>query len=511
MSDVVVAGSGAAGLSAAIAAAEAGARVTVLEATSLVGGTTALSSGAMWVPANHRHAGDDIRAGRRYLEALDLGDTSAAARDRFLDEAPRVTKWLEDVTGLDLSVVPLPDTHAELPGAAATPGRTLEPGRRTVPAPIIAMVRPTPAGRPPMTLAELLTGGVPAAELERRRVDGVLTGGRALITALLTAALDAGVEIRTSARATRLRTGGVMVGDELIPGRIVLATGGFERDPELSAAFLPLRPDGLIGAPGARGDGLRMAMAAGARLGSMADAWWCPTIKVPGVPGSDQPHHRILLAERARPGAVMVDQDGRRFTDESQNYCDVGRTLHAFDAGFCFPRNPSWLIFDAEHRARYPVGPLRPTDPNPPWLHHAATIGELAHVIDVPEKSLTATVQTFNEGAGRGADPAFGRGTRAFGRATGDPQAPHPTLRGLTEPPYFAVAVHAGLGGTKGGPRTDPDGRVQHVLDATVPGLYAAGNAAASPFGLAYPGMGATISLALTFGTLAGRAAATDR
>jgi predicted oxidoreductase len=130
--------------------------------------------------------------------------------------------------------------------------------------------------------------------------------------------------------------------------------------------------------------------------------------------------------------------------------------------------------------------------------------------MDVPAEALGETIERFNTAARGGSDPDFGRGTGAYDRAMGDNAAPHPTLRALTEGPFYAVPVHAGLGGTKGGPRTDGDGRVLHIGGGPVPGLYAAGNAAASPFGYAYPGTGATLGQALTFGALAGRAAATD-
>jgi hypothetical protein len=511
LTDVVVAGSGAAGLAAALAAAQSGARVTMLEATPTVGGSTALSSGAMWVPGNHLHAADTADDARRYLAALAGGDTSAAAVTQFLRYAPRMARWLHESASLALTVIPLPDNHAELPGASARPGRSLEPGPVSVSPAAEALLRPPLPWRPPLTLAELLAGNVPPELPAQRRASGVVAGGQALVAALLHAVLDAGVDVRTSARVSRLGPGGVVVDGELIRGRIVLATGGYERDPGLSAAFLPVPPRGLIGAPGARGDGLRMAMAAGAELGNMADAWWCPTIEIPGDTIDGQPLHRILFAERSRPGTIMVDQRGRRFVDEAQNYCDVGRALNAFDpGGFRFPRDPSWLLFDAEYRSRYPVGPVRPADPDPAWLRRAPSIEALAAAIEVPADSLAATVRDFNTDAERGADPVFGRGTRLFDRMMGDSSAPHPSLRALSAPPYYAVRVHSGVGGTKGGPRIDADGRVRHVHGGLVPGLYAAGNAAAGPFGLAYPGMGATISLALTFGALAGRAAATD-
>ncbi|MEO3781053.1 FAD-dependent oxidoreductase [Micromonospora sp. B11E3] len=512
---VVVLGSGAAGLSAALAARIAGARVTLVEATSTIGGTTALSSGAVWVPGNHVHRGesgvDAPELARRYLESLAVGDTAPALLEQFVVEAPKAAQWLERNTALRWQVLPYPDCHRERPGGMGAGVRSLEPQPLAVPEEALARIRPPLPWRPPLTLTELAAGGMSAELAAERRRTGTVVGGQALVAALLTAALDAGVVVLPATRVTRLSPDGVVIGDRPRRARVVLATGGFERDPVLLRAFLRAPVRGLIGAPGARGDGLRLAMAAGAALGNMSEAWWCPTIRVPGDEIDGQPVHRMLFAERARPGVIMVGRHGRRFTNEAQNYNDVGRAMHAFSASdFRFDADPSWLVFDASARGRYPIGSVRPGDPEPEWLLRAGSVPELADRIGVSRDVLVDTVARFNRAAGSGEDLEFGRGTGAYDRALGDVNAEHVTLRPLTEPPYFAVPVHAGLGGTKGGPRTDEHGRVARADGSVIPGLYAAGNAAASPFGLAYPGTGATLGQALTFGVLAGRAAATD-
>jgi hypothetical protein len=257
------------------------------------------------------------------------------------------------------------------------------------------------------------------------------------------------------------------------------------------------------------GDCLRMAMSLGAALGNMSEAWWCPALGVPGERVDGAALFRLVLTERARPGSLMVDGRGRRFVDEAANYNDVGRSLHDFDAaGFAFPRTPAWLVFDAEYRARYALGPLARGGAEPAWVARADDLRGLAGAIGVPAEALEATVARFNALAGAGRDDDFGRGAYAYDRFIGDAGASHATLRPLGEGPYHAVRVLPGCLGTKGGPRTDDRGRVLTADGGDpVPGLYAAGNAAASPFGLAYPGAGGTIGPALVFGHRAGEAA----
>jgi len=341
--------------------------------------------------------------------------------------------------------------------------------------------------------------------------------GRALVAGLLAAVLDAGVDVRTGARVRSLRrdTEGRVVGvqsaaGDRLDGRVVLATGGFQHDPALAATFLPGAPIAPMGTPGCAGDGLRMALAAGAVLGNMAEGWWMPALQVPGERVAGSAHYRAVHRERAQPGAVLVDRGGRRFADEAQNYGDVGRAMGRFATGDePWPAAPSWLVVDAANRARYPLGPLGPGDPDPPWLACADDVDALARAIDVDPHALRATIERFNAAAERGEDPDFGRGTFAYDRWIGDPRAPHPTLAPLRRPPFRAVPVHLGCMGTKGGPRTDDRGRVLGV-HGPVPGLYAAGNAAASPFGTATAAGGATLGPALVFGTRAGEAAAHD-
>ena len=519
MDNVIVIGSGAAGLAAAVAAGHAGARVTVLESTSTIGGTTALSGGVAWVPDNHRAAEigfeDDREDALTYLRGLSLGDSDDELTDRFVVEGRRVLQGLEDRSPLRWRALAYPDYHAPRPGGRSG-GRSVEPDPVIVEAELAARIRRPASWRARVMHSEIILNDIDPEVVAERERTGASTMGGALTAGLLIGAVEAGATIRTDLAVRSLRTSdgrvvGVETGEGSLDGAVVLASGGFERDPAFASAFLRAPITGFTGGPGARGDGLRMALTVGAELGNMSEAWWCPTIRVPGDEIDGEPLSRLILNERARPGSIMVDQRGRRFCNEAQNYNDVGRSLHAFDpGGFRLERDPSWLLFDQAYRERYPVGPVVVEDPDPDWWERAESVASLARLMGVEDRSLVATVERFNEQAARGEDLDFGRGRSVYDRFVGDGSAQHPNLRPIEEPPFFAVPVHAGTLGTKGGPRTDPDARVRSIAGGTIPGLYAAGNAAASPFGMLYPGAGGTIGPALVFGTLAGEAAAVD-
>jgi succinate dehydrogenase/fumarate reductase flavoprotein subunit len=338
--------------------------------------------------------------------------------------------------------------------------------------------------------------------------------GQALVGGLLAGLADRGVEVRTSLRVEHLvedRDGvrGVIAGGERLDGRVVLATGGFQHDPALRAAFLPGTEIAPLGTPGCAGYGLRMAMNARAMLANMVEGWWMPAIAVPGEELDGVQHYRPLHTERAQPGAILVDRAGQRFVDEAQNYGDVGRAMQRFDPyAYAFPASPCWIVFDSRYRSSYPFGPLLPGDADPEWLHRADDLDELGEQLGAPKGALRTTVARFNEGARRAEDPDFGRGTRQYDRWIGDPTAAHPTLACVGDPPFYAAQVHLGCLGTKGGPRTDDRGRVLRLDHGAIPGLFAAGNAAANPFGIATPAGGCTIGPALVFGTRAGETAA---
>lgn len=506
---VIVVGSGAAGLAAALAAAHQGADVVVLEAARGIGGTTAISGGVVWAPGNEHDRSDPADA-HTYVQAVARGDVDRPALDAFVDDAGRVMAALEDRTPLRWA--PLhdwPDYHSEFPGGRDG-GRSIWPTPMTVPGRVAERVQEAPD-----------SSERPAYDDDDQAITDAVVfrgplRGQGLVGGLLAGLLDAGVEVRSGTRVDRLLRSdlgvtGVQIAGERLEGRVVLATGGFQFDPALRAAFLAAPGIVPLGTPACSGDGLRMAMSAGTRLGNMTEGWWMPTLSIPGEQLNGAPYSRPLHSERAKPGSILVDRRGLRFVDEAQNYCDVGRAMQRFDAGsYSYPASPCWLVFDAAYRARYPVGPLEPGDPDPDWLHRADDLDGLADQLCIPRAALADTVRRFNVGASLGEDPDFGRGSRPYDRWIGDSRRSSPNLAPLVDGPFFATRVELGCMGTKGGPRTDDRGRVLDLTGRPLPGLYAAGNAAASPFGIGVAAGGGTIGPALVFGDRAGEAAVSD-
>ncbi len=366
------------------------------------------------------------------------------------------------------------------------------------------------------------TGGVSAEELARRAVRDERGAGQALAGSLLKACLELGVEPITECRALSLITEDrEVVGVRFerpdgstfetgARGGVVIATGGFEWNEELKRAFIrgPLTRSASV--PTNTGDGLTMAMRLGAALGNMREAWWVPTIDV-DVPGWGTVTWQVN-GERSRPHCIMVNDDGRRFTDEAANYNAFGSAFHVVDvARFDYVNHPAWMIFDSHYLRSYGLAGHRDPVDTPGWMTSAPSLGDLAAKIGLPAGTLEATIERWNSTVAEGHDPDFSRGVSAHDRFWGDAafgMAPQTTLGPLDTAPYHAVRVHSGCLGTKGGPLTDGHARVKDVDGEVIPGLYAAGNVMASPMGMTYGGHGGTLGPVLTFGWLAGADAA---
>lgn len=524
--DVVVLGTGAAGLVAALVAAQSGARVGLFEKGDLVGGTTALSSGVAWIPANPRAAeagvADSEEQGLGYLESLSHGKILPELAEAFVRTGPELVEWLDSSTPLKLRLVPgFPDYHPENPGGKSGGGRSLEPELFSfdrLPGwndRIVGVTRP-------MLVAETPIGGgtgVLDREVERQRHERKLEGlGRAMVGALLRGCLDHGVSPVVGAQARELmfehgRVSGVRFEGpgspaEVRAGSVVIATGGFESDPELVRDFLrgPMRmPPGV---PTNTGDGLRMAMQAGAMLGNMSEAWWVPVVELPERHPDGRPVVSLVLRERTLPRSIMVNSSGLRFTNEAANYNALGGAFHQFDpTRFDYVNQPCWLVFDDEYVRCYGGFGAPPGGPAPDWIVRAPSLAELAERVGIDAEGLTGTVRRWNRLAASGRDVDFGRGESAYDGWCGDRAAypgPSATLGPVDAAPYYAVPIVASALGTKGGPRTTVDGEVLDVRSSVIPGLFAAGNAMAGPTGMVYGGAGGTLGPALVFGYRAG-------
>jgi succinate dehydrogenase/fumarate reductase flavoprotein subunit len=533
--DVVVLGTGAAGLTAAIAAHDGGASVAVFEKAGKVGGTSAWSGGMVWVPQNPHMAEMGIADSRddvlTYLQSMSHGLIDEKLAEAYVDAGPEVISYLEERTPARFQIIKdFPDYHPEHPGAARRGGRSLE-------CPLFPFadlgawqdrvtVGPQLSGNILMSETSLgrgAPGGVPAEEMARRQVRDERGAGQGLVGALLKGCLDRGIEPVTGARAVRLvQEDGRVTGVELetaegrrtvgARGGVVMATGGFEWDRDLVTTFIRGPLERTAAVPTNTGDGLRMAMRIGAGLGNMREAWWVPIIDVP------MPDGRLagwqVNGERSRPHSIMVNKKGRRFADEAANYNALGAAFHVLDVTeFDYVNHPAWLVVDDHYLRRYGLAGFKAGagQPTPDWMLEAPDLDTLASRIDVPAEALAKTVARWNEHAAEGRDPDFRRGESLHDRWWGDStlgDGPESTLGPLDTPPFYAVRVYSGCLGTKGGPRTDGDAQVLDVDGQPIGGLYAAGNVMASVLGMTYGGAGGTLGPAMVFGFLAGRHAA---
>jgi len=548
--DLVVIGSGAAGLTAALTAAHHGAKVVVLERGHLWGGTSATSGGTIWIPNNHLIApagGEDNPADAfRYIRQLAGDDASAERVQAFVDHGPRMVRFLADHSEVQFDCLETYcDYHPELPGGRpgfrsiqALPVKSDVLGRdfETLQPPHVAT---TAFGRINWTAKEarpLITQAKGAKSIflkiaakyyldigQRMKTtrDRRLTGGGALVTRLKTSLNKLKVPVRLSTSLVDyVLENGRVVGVEVESGGyrqvvratrgVVVASGGFERNAEMRSAHLPqpTSTDWTGGNPFNTGAPIAAAMRLGAKMHLLDAAWWAPGYKL-----ADEDRARPMFVERSLPGSMMVDQSGSRFCNEAASYHVTGgimaeRAAHAGTA-------PTWFVFDAKFRGKYALGPLFPGPPSfdrgvkPTMrvlLKRADTLEALGELLGVDAAVFAATVEKFNADARTGKDTEFARGESAYDRYYGDDAVqPNPCLAPLEKGPFYAVPILPCDIGTKGGMLTDVHARVLHEDGSVIEGLYAAGNCAASPMGRSYPAAGATLGPGMTFSWLAVR------
>lgn len=540
--DVVVVGSGAAGMTAALAAAHGGLSVVLLEKAACFGGSTARSGGGVWLPGNHalRAAGidDPPERAREYLASI-VGDVvPALRRDTFLAHGPEVLRFVCDHTPLKFRWVRnYSDYHPEAPGGRPG-GRSVEPVALDghLLGDDLAHLEP-PYSAPPLgvpitqadyrwlsLLARHPRGVVRLLSLGTQWLVGkvrrqhLLAMGQALAAGLRIGLTRANVEVRLNTALVDLqvegdRVTGVVTSHGVIAARrgVILASGGFEQNLEMREKYqrAPIGTDWTVGAEANTGDGITAGLKLGAALDLMDDAWWGPTLPLTGGPW-------FALAERSRPRCVMVDARGKRFVNESAPYVEAVHAMYGEGDG---PGEhiPTWLVFDQRYKDRYMFTGVGPRQPLPGrWFKagiavKSSSLSGLAEKIDVPADSLEATIERFNGFAHKGVDEDFQRGLSTYDHYYGDPRnKPNPSLGPLDKAPYYAVKIVPGDLGTKGGLRTDEHAQVLREDGSVVPGLFAAGNVSAAVMGRTYAGPGATIGPAMVFGYLAATRVARD-
>lgn len=528
--DVVVVGSGGAGVAAALSAQNHGATAIVLERSDKLGGTTACSAGGVWIPNNdHMHevgSSDSREQALTYLRSLSLGGMDMELAEVYVDEAPAVIRSLEKDSSLSFNATSLPDYQPENPGG--TLGRTLTP--QLFPAGELGDLRPhlRPAPSFPVPFCwEDIQHGINLIDpkvFQDRLAKGLVGGGEALMAGLIKQALDKGVKFQRNIRAHRLVIhNGTIVGLECeregqvrrIGARraVILASGGFEWNKGLVKDHVAGPIEAPLSPPSCEGDGLIMAMEAQAAIANTKEAAWMPSICISGEEYDGRQLYRLTGGERANPRSIMVNRAGKRFVNEAHNYNDVGRAMHNFDEmKFDYPNLPAWIIVDHEFMERYTFGTRLPGDPIPEWMEAAATLRELAEKIKINPDGLESTVKRFNAQTEKGSDPDFGRGSSIYDLAFGDASRDGAlkTLGPIERAPYYACRVYSGVLQTKGGPKINARSEVLNVRGRPIQGLYAAGNVSAGFTGMAYPGGGGSVGPAVVFGHIAGRNAAAN-
>jgi len=549
--DVIVVGSGAGGLTAALASSMGGRKTLVIEKASMWGGTSATSGGMIWIPASPladpQHANDSAEAGFTYLRQLTDTSVSDARVRAYIAQGRSMLDWLHAETEVRFRSLPYTDYRPDVEGAqlgyrthdpAPLDGRLLAPEdlqtlRPSAPAALLfnrlafTMDEVHPLlHRPPgwwrVLFKVMARYYLDIGQRLRSRRNRYLAAGNAL-SGRLKLSLDrrqvplwldtAMIEITRDAATGRVN--GIVAeraGKQVrIHARraVIVASGGFERNAGMRRRYLPGAWDPSVSGSvdSDVGDGINAGQRIGAALDNMDAAWWGPMLRFP-----DEDRARLLTFERALPGCIIVNQAGRRYMNEAAAYDLVGQDMLAADRPDA-STSPSFMIFDNRFRRQYPVGPLMPGVPL--FLHQRGLreilvqtpdLAELARRIGVPSARLVETVRRFNDDAVRGKDLEFGRGDTPYDRFYGDPKVtPNPTLGPLLEAPYFSIPVHAGDIGTSGGLLTNEHAQVLDVQGQPIAGLYATGNTSASVMGHAYPGAGGTIGPAMTFGYVAAR------
>jgi succinate dehydrogenase/fumarate reductase flavoprotein subunit len=525
--DVVIVGAGGGGMAGALAAAERGAKVLVIDSAQSAGGTFAYSAGLVWVPNSHLMAAagyeDSAEEAAAHIRELSGGRHDEELLQTFVQRAPEVIKWLTEQMEIPFELVATyPDYYSDRTGGKAA-GRHLS-------TPVFApqdglppewqsklTASPHFAGLPASWLEIQSWGGLASMpswdwnEMARRLVADYRGMGSAIAGYLLAACLKRGIQFRLGCRADSLVVeGGRVVGVRLSEGGevlrarrgVLLATGGFDSNDAFKRRFDPYANTHGIGAPTVDGSGLVMALEIGAAFQALDGQLTTPTFAIPGEEANGTQLYRSAVREPAFPGGIVVNASGERFCDESF-YRSLCHEMAAFDVrSQSYPNETAYLVFDQQWKDSYSMGPINPGEV-PPWMARGATPAELAAALGVDAARLTETITSYNEHAVRGEDPEFGRGSTAYGRNSGDRSvSPNPCVRAL-DGALYGVQLHLGSSGTNSGLVFDASARVHHLRGQVIEGLYVTGNAGANLVEGLWYNSGSSNAKALTFGYVA--------
>ena len=546
--DLIVVGSGAAGLACAITAKKRGLKVVVLEKEPVFGGTTALSGGVLWIPlgphGRKQNPADTADAVRRYMREETGRFYEEEAVEALIEHGPKMVEFFERETEMKFILTLYPDYHPDLPGGAAV-GRSIlaqpydirglgkDMARLKLPLKTITFIgmmfnssnadlkhffNATKSLTSFLYVAKRLVTHIKELVLYGRAVQ--VTSGNALAARLAKSALDLGIPILTSTRVKQVliensKVSGVQIDDESGSSQlharhgVVLACGGFPHDVKrIARAYPHLQQGGEHLSPtseGNTGDGTQMAEDLGADVSIRFKdaAAWMPVSRVLYANGETGvfPH----LLDRYKPGVIGVLRNGKRFCNESNSYHDVGADMIKACAGDT--ETAMWLVCDKTTLSKFGLGFVKPA-PMPigrflgnGYLIEGRTLAELAANAGIDAQGLEKTVSEFNVGAVKGEDAAYGRGRTAFNRYLADPEhQPNPCVAPVAKGPFYAVKVIMGDLGTFDGIKTTVVGEVVKRDGSTIPGLYAVGNDRASMMGGNYPGAGITHGPNMTFG-----------
>ena len=547
--DWLVAGAGAAGMTGAVVAHQLGGSVLVTEKEAVYGGTTAKSGGVAWIPGNHRQAEmgieDSAEEGYAYLKGL-IGDSVDDARLRaFAERASEMLQFMMQHSHVHYTPLPGYMDYYETIDGYKDGGRSMDSGAFNLrqlgeegsnlrlghyDGLMLPFSITVVEGRKlqEMNLGSYLLGfklmlryllDIPARL--RRQSDNRIALGPALVARLRRSMIDRNIPLWLASPMRELivengRVVGATIEHEGIIKRVrankgvLLATGGFAHNTKMREKYqqAPTGSQWTAAAPGATGDGITMGLEVGAALDFMSSAWWSPTYTLPDG--------RVLslIAGKSYPGSIMVNQQGKRFTNEAQPYEELVKDQYASEArgeGAV----PCYLIFDAGFRRKYSAGHIKPGKVenddkqlasylDSGLFTRADSLQDLATQLNIDGEQLLETVNEFNKHARLGVDPVFGRGSTVHDRYYADHAVePNPSLGPLENAPYYAMRCEPGDLDTKGGLACDEFGRVINDSNEVIPGLYAAGNTSAAVMGDTYPGAGATIGSAMTFAYIA--------